>query len=68
MVWVKGQNVVWVSDEHVAESPKLGGVIAGVLIATKCDEIRRLASGVIELSDEGTMLSTAAVRASAGSE
>ena len=27
-VWVKGQNVVWVSDEHVAESPKLGGVIA----------------------------------------
>ena len=27
-VWVKGQNIVWVSDEHVAESPKLGGVIA----------------------------------------
>ena len=26
-VWVKGQNVVWVSDEHIAESPKLGGVI-----------------------------------------
>ena len=28
MVWVKGQNIVWVSDEHIAESPKLGGVIA----------------------------------------
>ncbi len=27
-VWVTGQNIVWVSDEHVAESPKLGGVIA----------------------------------------
>ena len=27
-IWVQGQNVVWVSDEHVAESPKLGGVIA----------------------------------------
>ena len=27
-IWVKGQNIVWVSDEHVAESPKLGGVIA----------------------------------------
>ena len=22
--WVKGQNVVWVSDEHGVESPKLG--------------------------------------------
>ena len=26
-VWVKGQNVVWVSDERDAESPILGGVI-----------------------------------------
>ena len=27
-VWVEGQNIVWVGDEHKAvESPKLGGVI-----------------------------------------
>ena len=25
---MESQNIVWVSDEHVAESPRLGGVVA----------------------------------------
>ena len=32
----------------------------GVLIASKCDEVKRLASSTVELSDEGRMLSTVA--------